>query len=213
MRSNFRPSTRFMAHLLRIGIPFCEKVFISVRQRTEEHTVRSQLLCMIKLSPFHFAIGHGLYFALGKQSALKFLKMVWLLLLAGEISLGQYAQPTTVTWKNSEFPASRIAALCEIVNAPKQFVSSSPYLVVNKVEWIQTRYLLVQAPSQHGISQDETITQHGVQTVSLDPKVWIFSLNVHKQSWPRSSTLSRSVTRLWPFLIWCQNWSVSIRES
>src|ERR1700712_1717849 len=36
----------------------------------------------------------------------------------------------------------------EIVNCPSQFASSSPYLVVQHVDWVQCRYLFVQvAPS------------------------------------------------------------------
>lgn len=34
-------------------------------------------------------------------------------------------------------------ALCEIINSPDQFVSSSPHYVVDKLDWIQCRYLFV----------------------------------------------------------------------
>lgn len=34
-------------------------------------------------------------------------------------------------------------SLNEIVNCPTKFASSSPYLVVQHVDWIQCRYLLV----------------------------------------------------------------------
>jgi ubiquitin-conjugating enzyme E2 Q len=36
-------------------------------------------------------------------------------------------------------------ALNEIVNAPKEYVSSSPHLVVAQLDWIQTRYLFVKS--------------------------------------------------------------------
>jgi ubiquitin-conjugating enzyme E2 Q len=36
-------------------------------------------------------------------------------------------------------------SLNEIVNCPSQFASKSPYLVVQHIDWIQCRYLLVQA--------------------------------------------------------------------
>lgn len=35
-------------------------------------------------------------------------------------------------------------SICEIVNNPDKFISTTPYLVVDKTEWIQCRYLLVQ---------------------------------------------------------------------
>jgi ubiquitin-conjugating enzyme E2 Q len=42
-------------------------------------------------------------------------------------------------------------SLNEIVNCPAKFISSSPFVVVQHVDWIQCRYLLVQA------SQDKTV--------------------------------------------------------
>ncbi|GAA6060017.1 hypothetical protein JCM10212_001175 [Sporobolomyces blumeae] len=72
------------------------------------------------------AYGHGVYFAID-----------------GNVSLGTYAQPATTSWKNADFPISKMAALCEIVNLPKEYVSSNPYLVVDKVDWIQCRYLII----------------------------------------------------------------------
>lgn len=46
-------------------------------------------------------------------------------------------------WQKSLLRISSALALNEIVNAPKEFVSSNPYLVVSQLDWIQTRYLLV----------------------------------------------------------------------
>lgn len=48
-------------------------------------------------------------------------------------------------WQSSELRASQAVALNEIVNAPKEYVSSSPHLVVQHLDWIQTRYLFVKA--------------------------------------------------------------------
>lgn len=43
--------------------------------------------------------------------------------------------------------------MCEVVNQTEDFVSSSPYYVVNQVEWIQCRYLLAQVnPAQQAIA-------------------------------------------------------------
>lgn len=46
-------------------------------------------------------------------------------------------------WPKSALKISAAMALSEIVNAPKEFTSMSPHLVVQYIEWIQTRYLFV----------------------------------------------------------------------
>ncbi|KAL8935641.1 MAG: hypothetical protein Q9216_005322 [Gyalolechia sp. 2 TL-2023] len=50
-------------------------------------------------------------------------------------------------WPHSQLKISQAVALNEIVNAPAQFVSSSPHLVVAQLDWIQTRYLFVKINS------------------------------------------------------------------
>jgi ubiquitin-conjugating enzyme E2 Q len=47
-------------------------------------------------------------------------------------------------WPKSMLRVSMALALNEIVNAPDEFKSKSPYYVVPQLDWIQTRYLLVQ---------------------------------------------------------------------
>ncbi|BGP16562.1 hypothetical protein JCM10213_000526 [Rhodosporidiobolus nylandii] len=104
------------------------------------------------------AYGHGVYFA--KQ---------------GEISLGHYAQTANNTWKNAEFGIAKLAALCEITNLPKEFVSTNPYLVVNQLDWIQARYLIVQRGTTYNYTASETdASSTGVKspytkTMKLDP--------------------------------------------
>jgi len=46
-------------------------------------------------------------------------------------------------WPQSSIRPSTAMSLNEIVNAPKEFVSISPHLVVSQLDWIQTRYLFV----------------------------------------------------------------------
>lgn len=46
-------------------------------------------------------------------------------------------------WPQSELRISQAIALNEIVNAPSQFVSKTPHLVVAQLDWIQSRYLFV----------------------------------------------------------------------
>lgn len=47
------------------------------------------------------------------------------------------------SWPNSALDAGGVIALCEIINAPEDFVSNTPHYVVQHVDWIQCRYLFV----------------------------------------------------------------------
>ncbi|KAG6331639.1 hypothetical protein ID866_7452 [Astraeus odoratus] len=70
--------------------------------------------------------GNGVYFAMD-----------------GNISIAGYAAPTPSRWRSSTLVPSKCFVLAEIVNAPSKFVSTTPYYVVDKVDWIMCRYLLV----------------------------------------------------------------------
>lgn len=59
--------------------------------------------CLLTLSIIRY--GNGVYFA--KQ---------------GEISLNHYAVGTHASWRNAGFSVSKLAAVCEIVNLPAEFV-------------------------------------------------------------------------------------------
>lgn len=48
------------------------------------------------------------------------------------------------SWPNSELNITAAISMCELINKPKQFVAVSPHYVVDKIEWIQCRYLFVQ---------------------------------------------------------------------
>lgn len=48
-------------------------------------------------------------------------------------------------WPRSRLDITSAISLNEVVNAPNQFVSRSPHLVVNQLDWIQTRYLFISA--------------------------------------------------------------------
>ncbi|GAA5856066.1 hypothetical protein JCM9279_006494 [Rhodotorula babjevae] len=111
------------------------------------------------------AYGHGVYFAKD-----------------GSVSLGHYAAPATTVWKNAEYHVSKLAAICEITNLPDKFVSSTPYFVVNQLDWIQARYLVAQATTATGqvqvaeaaasasaASKKKSKTD-ALKTISLDPK-------------------------------------------
>ncbi|KAJ9149271.1 polymerase [Pleurostoma richardsiae] len=46
-------------------------------------------------------------------------------------------------WPNSSLKMSSALSLNEIINAPDEFVSTTPHYVVSQVDWIQCRYLFV----------------------------------------------------------------------
>jgi len=50
-------------------------------------------------------------------------------------------------------------SLNEIVNAPNEFVSSSPHLVVAQLDWIQTRYLFVKCSTSASVTRPEATTR------------------------------------------------------
>lgn len=78
-------------------------------------------------------------------------------------------------WSMSELKMSQALALNEIVNAPKEFVSQTPHLVVAQLDWIQTRYLFIKTRNDYAakapeegtrpleyLEQDPTRTPRGV---------------------------------------------------
>ncbi|KAF2449529.1 ubiquitin-conjugating enzyme E2 Q2 [Karstenula rhodostoma CBS 690.94] len=76
------------------------------------------------------AFGHGVYHSLDVNTSLSY----------SNINGGAWGGG----WPMSVLRVSQALALNEIVNAPKEFVSSNPHLVVAQLDWIQTRYLFVQ---------------------------------------------------------------------
>lgn len=78
------------------------------------------------------------------------------------------------TWSNSALNGSGVIALCEIINAPEMFVSISPHLVINQVDWIQCRYLIVEpsggrphpASSSNGSKEPKTAS---IPQIPQDP--------------------------------------------
>ncbi|KXT10207.1 hypothetical protein AC579_444 [Pseudocercospora musae] len=56
------------------------------------------------------------------------------------------------SWPNSALRISSALALNEIVNAPAEFTSRTPFYVVKQLDWIQTRYLFVNvAPKSESV--------------------------------------------------------------
>ncbi|KAF2690250.1 hypothetical protein K458DRAFT_427050 [Lentithecium fluviatile CBS 122367] len=90
------------------------------------------------------AFGHGVYHSLDCNTSIGY-------------SGAHYGYgPTGTSWPMSELKISQALALNEIVNAPGEFVSKSPHLVVAQLDWIQTRYLFVKTGSDNPIGTSST---------------------------------------------------------
>ncbi len=72
-------------------------------------------------------------------------------------------------WPQSQLRISQAIALNEIVNAPSQFVSKTPHLVVAQLDWIQSRYLFVRCNNQGIQIAEETPSQVYEQDPSYTP--------------------------------------------
>ena len=71
-------------------------------------------------------------------------------------------------WQSSELKIEHALCLNEIVNAPAEFVSRTPHLVVGKVDWIQTRYLFVKC----GIPREQIEEIEPTQVLDQDPTMF-----------------------------------------
>jgi ubiquitin-conjugating enzyme E2 Q len=86
------------------------------------------------------AYGNGVYHSLHCQTSIGYSQMY------------NYARSTNVNfggWPQSNLRITSALALNEIVNAPSEFVSQSPHLVVAQLDWIQTRYLFVKIQGEN----------------------------------------------------------------
>jgi ubiquitin-conjugating enzyme E2 Q len=73
-------------------------------------------------------------------------------------------------WPNSRLKISCALSLNEVVNAPDEFTSRSPHYVVDKIDWIQTRYLFLKVDAGvHGNS--ELIDSKPSSVYKQDPKL------------------------------------------
>ncbi len=78
------------------------------------------------------AYGNGIYMSSDASTSLGYSAM-------GHVGIGAGA------WKQSALQVKNALSLQEVVNNPQKFVSSTPHYVVADIDWVQTRYLLVQA--------------------------------------------------------------------
>lgn len=102
------------------------------------------------------AFGNGVYHAKDVSTSLTY------------SGLNRHASLTTASgasWPQSELGILEAIALNEIVNAPDQFVSKNPYLVVSQLDWIQSRYLFVKCSLQATDMEDK----HPTKVYEQDP--------------------------------------------
>lgn len=79
-------------------------------------------------------------------------------------------------WRHSILNIQSAISLNEIVNAPGEFVSKSPHLVIAQVDWIQTRYLFVQTEASKGSGARDQL-EPLAQAHPQDPNYTPFVLN------------------------------------
>lgn len=91
------------------------------------------------------AFGHGVYHALDVSTSLFY------------TSRGQgFSNTAWRDWPHSDLRISEAIALNEVVNAPDKFVSKSPHLVIDQLDWIQSRYLFVKCNIMAGLNIQDT---------------------------------------------------------
>jgi ubiquitin-conjugating enzyme E2 Q len=86
-------------------------------------------------------------------------------------SLGYAQLGTGIIWPNSELKVQQALALNEIVNAPKEFTSSTPHLVVAQLDWIQTRYLFVKTKQDYATNPATEQGKKPHDFIQQDPKM------------------------------------------
>jgi ubiquitin-conjugating enzyme E2 Q len=134
------------------------------------------------------AFGNGVYHALDVNTSLGY----------------SQAGISGISWPNSDLKVKQALALNEIVNAPREFTSSNPHLVVAQLDWIQTRYLFVKTkqtvavitPVDHGvkpnnyIEQDPTVTPRGTGDLLVIP---IHAISGSRRPKPKTTNVCCSV--------------------
>ncbi|MCJ1398482.1 hypothetical protein MMC11_001682 [Xylographa trunciseda] len=81
-------------------------------------------------------------------------------------SMIHYETSNYFGWPKSQLKITQAICLNEIVNAPMEFVSRQPHLVVSQLDWIQTRYLFVKCAEAEGV----TAEKGPLQCLEQDPE-------------------------------------------
>ncbi|KAJ4019136.1 hypothetical protein NW752_004875 [Fusarium irregulare] len=97
------------------------------------------------------AYGNGVYFAKDFETSFS------------------YSRHDGRLWRNSALEITSAITLCEIVNDTSRFVSTSPYFVVNRVDWIQCRYLFIRV----GTTSPSSNQTANATPQSIQPTVYV----------------------------------------
>ncbi|KAJ4982919.1 polymerase [Stagonosporopsis vannaccii] len=157
-----------------MGAPDKERRFVgSVRSVTDRLRLKFPTLFAWHGSPLHNwhsiireglhfkethhgrAFGHGVYHSLDVNTSIGY---------SGYGGIGY-------TWPNSELKVQQALALNEICNAPQEFVSKTPHLVVAQLDWIQTRYLFVSSATRHQAINPADKGSRPLEVLEQDPSM------------------------------------------
>jgi len=108
------------------------------------------------------AYGNGVYHALQCATSLGYSS-------SAQYNFGSSGVPPN--WPSSLLHVNNALALSEIVNAPDEFVSRSPHLVIDKLHWIQTRYLFVQGSGARQLLGDTSTDRKPTIPHVQDPRM------------------------------------------
>ncbi|KZF25287.1 hypothetical protein L228DRAFT_280539 [Xylona heveae TC161] len=104
------------------------------------------------------AFGHGVYHSLFYNISISY----------------STVQSSNITWPQSFLKVKTAICLNEIVNAPKEFVSSKPHLVVSQLDWIQTRFLFVKCDDAQTPPTPPLLPPHLKHILEQDPSKHAF---------------------------------------
>ena len=113
------------------------------------------------------AFGDGVYHALDVSTSLSYTNMGSISRVPSIDDADKYNPPGR--WPHSQLKIAQALTLNEIVNAPDQFVSKTPHLVVAQLDWIQSRYLFVMCHNVEARTQESTPTQELAQDPAFTP--------------------------------------------
>ncbi|KAF2675350.1 hypothetical protein BT63DRAFT_365871 [Microthyrium microscopicum] len=131
------------------------------------------------------AFGNGVYFSPDINTSLGY--------------CGAMAGGPVTGWPRSQLGITMAMALNELVNAPAEFVSSSPHYVVQHLDWIQTRFLFVKCKKAiSAVAQPAGIKDAFVQDPTRIPRGDNGNITIPAQALPRSRLRSSSITNASP---------------
>ncbi|KAI5209859.1 hypothetical protein E4T39_00594 [Aureobasidium subglaciale] len=108
------------------------------------------------------AFGNGIYHAPNVNTSLSYSGF-------GMHHVGPISAPHL--WPKSDLKITSAVALNEIVNAPAEFISSTPHYVISQLDWVQTRYLFVRrANTDSGVPKVSASDKQPVDKLQQDPQ-------------------------------------------